>query len=100
MQPNRIRHTVAFRLRHPAGSPEERDFLAAAERLAGIDGVEAFEILREVGAKNEFAFGISMEFADRQAYDRYNDDPGHVRFVQERWLPEVAEFLEIDYAAR
>jgi hypothetical protein len=25
--------------------------------------------------------------------------PYHVRFVQERWLPEVAEFMEIDYIA-
>jgi len=24
----------------------------------------------------------------------------HVRFVQQRWLPEVSEFLELDYAAR
>ena len=24
----------------------------------------------------------------------------HVSFVQERWLSEVSEFLELDYAAR
>jgi len=38
-----------------------------------------------------------MEFADRAAYESYNEHPDHVRFVQERWLPEVADFLEIDY---
>jgi hypothetical protein len=96
----RIRHTVAFRLRHAAGSSEEASFLAEAETLAAIPGVEAFEILRQVGAKNEFDYGISMEFADRAAYDAYNDDPAHVRFVETRWLPEVADFLEIDYAER
>jgi heme-degrading monooxygenase HmoA len=100
MEPNRIRHTVAFRLRHPAGSAEETAFLSAAGALAAIPGVEAFELLRQVGVKNEFEFGISMEFADRAAYDGYNGHPEHVRFVAERWLPEVAEFLELDYAER
>jgi len=99
MEPGRIRHTVSFRLRHPVGSDAERDFLGAAGRLREIPGVEAFEILAEVSPKNAFRFGISMEFADADAYAAYNLHPEHVRFVEERWLPEVEEFLEIDYAA-
>jgi stress responsive alpha/beta barrel protein len=59
-----------------------------------------FELLREVSPKNNFHFGISMEFADRASYAAYNDHPDHVRFVQERWVPEVSDFLEIAYAAR
>jgi len=100
MDTKRIRHTVAFVLVHPAGSDEEREFLEAAERLAGIPGVEAFELLAEVSPKNEYRFGISMEFGDRAAYEHYNGHPDHVRFVQERWVPEVREFLEVDLAAR
>ena len=96
----RIRHTVAFTLAHPEGSAEEQDFLAAAERLAAVPGVEAFELLAEVSPKNGYRFGISMEFADRAVYDGYNEHPDHVRFVQERWLAEVTAFLELDYAAR
>jgi hypothetical protein len=96
----RIRHTVAFTLVHETGSPEERDFLAAAERLAAVPGVEAFELLDEVSPKNGFRYGISMEFANRAAYEGYNEHPDHVRFVQERWLPEVGDFLELDYQAR
>ena len=96
----RIRHTVVFELRHTPGSQEEIDFLAAAESLAAIPGVQAFEVLREVSPKNGYRFGISMEFADEAAYAGYNAHPDHVRFVEGRWLPEVAEFLEIDYAAR
>ncbi len=99
MTPGRIRHTVSFTLRHDAGSREETSFLAAAERLAAIDGVEAFELLRQVGTKSNFRFGISMEFADRAAYDAYNEHPWHVQFVAERWLPEVPDFLELDFAA-
>jgi hypothetical protein len=95
----RIRHTVSFRLRHAAGSPEESSFLASASELAAIDGVEAFELLCQVGAKNDFRFGISMEFADQAAYDGYNEHPAHVRFVAERWIPEVSDFLELDYTA-
>ena len=100
MDAERIRHTVAFTLVHTEGSAGERDFLQAAERLASIPGVEAFELLAEVSPKNGYRFGISMEFTDRAAYEGYNEHPDHVRFVQERWLSEVSEFLELDYAAR
>ena len=93
-----IRHTVVLRLKHAAGSPAERDFLTAAQALVSIPGVEKFELLRQVGKKCAYTFGLSMEFADAEVYAHYNDHPSHVRFVQERWLAEVADFLEIDYA--
>jgi hypothetical protein len=92
-----IRHTVAFSLKHAPGSPSEKSFLDAGQMLAAIPGVEKFERLRQVGAKNSFTFGFSMEFADHKAYQDYNQHPNHVRFVQERWMSEVADFLEIDY---
>jgi heme-degrading monooxygenase HmoA len=100
MVANRIRHTVAFTLVHEDGSAKERDFLQSAANLATIPGVEAFELLAEVSPKNSYRFGILMEFADREAYDRYNEHPDHIRFVEERWSLEVSEFLELDYAAR
>jgi hypothetical protein len=93
----RIRHTVVFTLSHPEGSAEEADFLATAARLAEIPGVDTFEILRETSPKNAYRHGISMEFAGPDAYTAYNEHPDHVRFVQERWLPEVGSFLEVDY---
>ena len=62
--------------------------------------MDAFELLAEVSPKNGYRFGISMEFADQAAYDGYNEHPDHVRFVQERWLSEVSDFLELDYATR
>ena len=92
-----IRHMVVFRLKHRQGSAEEKAFLAAADALKRIPGVENFEKLKQVSPKNKFTFGFSMEFADAAAYQGYNDHPEHVRFVKERWVPEVAEFLEIDY---
>jgi hypothetical protein len=92
-----IRHTVAFRLRHPPGSDEEASFLSTARDLSKIPGVEKFEVLRQIGAKNNFSFGLSMEFADEGAYAAYNKHAVHTAFVDTRWLPEVVEFLEIDY---
>src|SRR4051812_42442342 len=95
----RIRHSVAFALTHPRGSDGERDFLAALSALSAIEGVEAFEVLEEVSPKNGYQFGLSMEFADRAAYEAYNADPGHVGFAEGRWVPGVRAFLEIDFAA-
>jgi Stress responsive A/B Barrel Domain len=96
----RIRHTVVFTPKHPEGSDAEADFLAAAASLSSLPGVEAWELLREVSPKNGYRYGISMEFADQSAYDGYNDHPEHVSFVEGRWVPEVEDFLEIDYVAR
>ena len=92
-----IRHTVVFTLKHSAGSNEEQAFLRNARILADIPGVEKFEQLRQVSPKNDYAFGFSMEFADQAAYSAYDGHPDHVAFVRDRWVPEVAKFLEIDY---
>lgn len=92
------RHTVSFSLNHEPGSAGEQEFLAAARRLGEIPGVEAFEVVREVSPKNNFRFGISMEFAAQAAYDGYNAHPEHRSFVEERWLLEVSDSFEIDYA--
>lgn len=92
-----IRHTVVFTLKHPAGSEAERDFLLAAKQLADISTVTAFECLRQVSGKTPYAFGLSMEFATPEDYQFYNEHPDHVEFVQSRWIPEVTEFMEIDY---
>jgi hypothetical protein len=93
----RIRHTVVFTLGHPEGSPAEADFLATAGGLSAIPGVEEFQILRETSPKNGYRFGITMEFAGPAAYAAYNEHPDHVRFVNDRWLAEVSDFLEVDY---
>jgi len=92
-----IRHTVAFRLKHASGSAEEKAFLDEALTLKQIPSVRNFEQLRQTSPKNDFTFGFAMEFDDQAGYDAYNVDPLHVAFVRDRWVPEVADFLEIDY---
>jgi heme-degrading monooxygenase HmoA len=92
-----IVHTVFFRLNHAKSSAAEREFFAKAGALARIEGVDNFRILRETSPKNPFDYGLSMEFENQQAYDRYNAHPVHAGFVANVWLKEVAEFQEIDY---
>ena len=92
-----ILHTVVFRLKHSPGSAEEAHFLAATRALAKIPSVRRFDQYRQVSRKNNFTFGLSFEFADENAYAAYNDHPDHTAFVRDRWIPEVAEFMEIDY---
>lgn len=91
-----IRHAALFRLGHAAGSPEEGGFLTALAQLAAIPGVDDFQISRETSPKNPYAFVVAMSFENQSVYEHYNDHPLHVAFVQGRWLPEVAEFMEHD----
>ncbi|MFZ2287413.1 MAG: Dabb family protein [Bacteroidales bacterium] len=92
-----IRHTVVFKLKHPKDSPKEKIFLDSIAKLSAVPGVEKFELLRQTGRKNNFDYGVSMEFATPQAYEAYNQHPDHVAFVRTKWVPEVSDFLETDY---
>jgi hypothetical protein len=92
-----VRHTVAFKLKHPSNSEAEAAFLKAAQVLTSIPTVRNFEWLRQISPKNKFDFGFSMEFASEEDYEAYNVHREHVRFVETRWRPEVVDFLEIDY---
>jgi hypothetical protein len=93
----RIYHSVFFKLKHSIGTSLEQEFLAAARELATIAGVENFQCLKQTSKKNKFELGLSMEFANQQLYDQYNNHPDHVDFVQSHFLKEVEDFLEIDY---
>ena len=92
-----ITHTVAFKTRHPEGSEAEKDFLKAGKALGKLPMVRNFQCFKQVSQKNDFTFGFSMEFKSQFEYDAYNEHPDHVNFVENRWKPEVEQFLEIDY---
>lgn len=38
-----------------------------------------------------------MEFNTEEEYVAYHSHPLHVNVVQSQWLPEVEDFLEINY---
>jgi hypothetical protein len=90
---------VTFRLVHPAGSPEEAAFPAAARELAEIPGACGFTIKRRTGPKLSHPFGIGVTFANGGDLAAHNAHPRHVRFLQALWFREVAEFREADFEA-
>jgi len=92
-----IRHTVTFKFKTTVNPAAVKDFFIAAKKLATINGVQNFECLKQVSTKNIFEYGLSMEFADNELYQQYNNNPYHVSFVQQYWLNAVEDFLEIDY---
>ncbi len=92
-----IQHTVVFRLKHAPDSVEERRFLERAKALGKLPNVIELKLQRQVGKKNPYSFGLTMFFMSQQAYDDYNNHPEHVEFVNSIWLPEVDDFMEIDY---
>ncbi len=89
-----IQHTVAFRLRDTADKDE---FWRRVGELRGLSGVRQFTVLRQVGQKNDFDHALSMYFESQADYDAYNAHPVHGAFVDEAWIPNVAEFIELDY---
>ena len=92
-----IRHSVIFKLKVPQNSVEEKFFLDAARKLSLIPGVQQFESLKQTDKKNNFDYGLSMEFASQQLYDAYSNHPEHIQFIEKYWLKYVEDFLEIDY---
>jgi heme-degrading monooxygenase HmoA len=92
-----IQHTVVLKLKYPNDSPEEREFLEAAAKLSSIPGVHNFQSLRQIGRKNDYDYGLSMEFDSMEAYEAYNRHPDHIKFVETFWAEYVEKFLEIDY---
>ncbi len=100
MDPLKIRHMVIFCLKHYKGSPEEERFLQDSESiLSSIPGVKNLEVMRQAHIKNDYDFGIAMEFDNKTAYDSYVTHPTHVDYVQERWSKEVTRSLDIDFEA-
>lgn len=92
-----IQHTVVFRLVHTSGSAAETEFLKKAKALGELPNVVNLQVLKQVSKKNNYTFGLSMFFESESAYQAYNNHPHHIDFVNNVWLPEVAEFMEIDY---
>ncbi|MFV7235050.1 Dabb family protein [Flavobacterium sp. ZB4R12] len=94
-----IHHSVIFIFKDGMTALEKQDFFDAVSKLTTINGVEKFEILKQTSVKNKFEYGILMEFKNMEAYQYYNNHPDHVAFVQNIWLKQVEDFLEIDYEA-
>lgn len=93
-----IQHMVIFNLSNPIDSAEAQKFIQDGTRiLTGIPVVNNFQAFNQVSQKNKYQYAFSMVFANQADYTTYNNHPDHVTFVQNRWLKEVSDFLEIDF---
>jgi hypothetical protein len=92
-----IQHSVIFKLKHASGTAEETAFFDAAKQLAHLPGVLNFQVFKQTSPKNQFDYGLSMEFENQADYDGYSVHPDHEQFIREFWLTNVVDFLEIDY---
>jgi len=93
-----IQHGVIFTLKYEKGSPETKKFLLDGKNLlTSIPVVNNFQVFDQVSAKNDFQYGFTMVFNSKEDYQTYNEHPTHVGFVEERWMKEVTDFLEIDF---
>jgi len=89
-----IHHTVSFRLEESA---DDDTFWSRVDERSTLAGVRQFRVLRQVGAKNSFTHALSMYFDSQTDHDAYDDDADHVAFVRDVWIPNVADFIELDY---
>jgi len=93
-----IQHMVIFDLSHEKGSALAEKFLSDGQQiLSHLAAVQNFQVFNQVSIKNDYTYGFSMIFADKLAYDSYNNHPSHMAFVENRWKKEVTRFLEIDF---
>lgn len=92
-----IMHSVIFSFKQSVGEKQQKDFFAAAADLAEIPGVKNFELLKQVSVKNNYDYGISMQFGDQASYDNYNNHNAHQLFISDYWIPCIEKFLEIDF---
>lgn len=94
-----IRHSVILRFKKEISQESQAAFLEASWQLAQIPNVRNLEVMKQTSPKNPFEYGISMEFESQEQYDTYSNHPDHQAFIQNFWIPNVEDFLEIDYLA-
>ncbi|RXK48298.1 Dabb family protein [Aquirufa rosea] len=92
-----IYHSVFLTFKPDLSGFQQDHFFAEAMKLAQIPGVQEFECLREISPKNNFQYGLIMQFENKDIYQAYTNHPLHVWFVENVWIPSVADFQEIDY---
>jgi hypothetical protein len=98
MGKNKVRHMVIFTLNHPEGSQLVEDFLKESQSiLSSISTVNQFLSFKQTSIKCDYDYGFSMDFNTKEDYEYYLNHPSHLDYVKNRWLPNVGEFLEIDF---
>ena len=94
----RIRHLVIFNFKSKQNIYERDKFLQESKTiLTSIEGVEKFEILKQINPDIKYPFGFSMEFKDQVVYEIYKKNPIHLDYVKRIWQKNVGQFLGMDF---
>ena len=94
----RIHHIVSFRLKYEKDSPDAQKFIEESKSVLGkIPNVASYEVGYEVSPKNSFDYMFYFIFENEDDYQSYNNHADHIKYVEQRWLNEVAEFAECDF---
>lgn len=92
-----VKHSVIFTFKQSIDKKDKQLFLDASAKLADIPGVKNLQVLKQVSTKNDFEYGIAMEFDTNEIYQQYNSHPQHQQFIEQYWMKCVDRFLEIDF---
>jgi len=90
-------HSVFFKLKYDRYSIEEKLFFDAVNALITITGILNFRCVVQTSKKNDFDYGIVMEFNTKKEYEHYANHEAHSHFVQNHWIPSVEKFMELDF---
>jgi hypothetical protein len=87
--PSRLAHNVFFKLKNPSEANVQALVAACKTYLNVQPGIVFFaagrlcpELAREVNDR-DWDVGLHIVFDSKEAHDNYQDDPNHVRFVEE-----------------
>jgi hypothetical protein len=89
MPATRLAHNVFFKLKDPTDANAEALVAACKQYLnvqAGIVFFAAGRLCKELDRPvndRDWDVGLHLVFDSKDAHDRYQDDPQHVRFVEE-----------------
>ncbi|GLY72523.1 Dabb family protein [Actinoallomurus iriomotensis] len=94
-----FRHVVVFRWRDDATAEQRK---TVEDRLAELPGLipelEAYAFGHDAGVNaGNFDFAVVADFADRDAYLAYRDDPRHRAIIDEFINPITAERHAVQY---
>jgi len=93
-----IRHMVVFNLKYGKDDPRAQAFIDEARRVFGSLPIPRNVMqCAQISPMCPFDFGFSFDFMTEEDYERYNNHPDHVKFVEEWWKTQVADFMEIDF---
>jgi len=92
----KIRHLALINLKHEKDSPRAKEFLEAAKRdLGGVPSVR--EYMQNVTPPKGWQYGLLLEFDCEEDLEAYENHPLNQKFTEEYWIPDVLDYMDINF---